>query len=102
MMKEYSYKLMNAYISDAVVSETFLDDASEEDYCFVETEDPAAYQDRISEIVLCRWNRAYPGDVHFTMDLTDWSLVDTEEFAGSSHERLTIETYRKAGEYEEA
>ncbi len=95
-MNEYSYKLMKPYISDAVVSEACLDEAAEEDYCFVETEDPTAYKDRITELVLCRWNRAYPGDVHFTMDLTDWTLIHTEEFPGSSHEKLTIEFYKHA------
>lgn len=97
---------MNAYtrqqfknISDLQLyeSEDFLDRAEKEDYCFVETQSIISYQDKIEELVLCKWNRKYPGDFFFDIDLTDggWTLVKAEEFPGFSHDKITMEVYRR-------
>lgn len=53
------------------------------------------YSDRITEVVVYRWNRSYPGDFHLDLDLNQWRLVQTTEFAGYSHEKITKEIYRK-------
>ena len=63
------------------------------EYCFLEQEDPAQYQEQIETLILFRWNRSYPADLHFGMDLSDWKLIKTEEFAGYSHEKITQEYY---------
>ena len=49
----------------------------------------------IESVVLYKWNRVYPADQYFTMDLSDWKLVETAEFAGSSHEKITEESYER-------
>lgn len=46
------------------------------------------------ELVLYRWNRSYPGDVTFPWPLTGWKLVETADFPGTSHEKITEEVYR--------
>jgi hypothetical protein len=47
--------------------------------------------------VVYRWNRRYPGDVFFDLDVSaaPWRCVETEEFVGSSHEKITKEVYVK-------
>ena len=51
--------------------------------------------ERIGEIYLYRWNRDYPADVYFPVDLSVWKCVETKEFAGSSHEKITRERYTR-------
>lgn len=66
-----------------------------EDYCFVETFDPAPLWDRVSEVIVYRWNRLYPADIFFTGDLSALHLTETTEFAGSSHDKITKEVWKK-------
>lgn len=63
------------------------------EYCFLEDQDPARYEDQIEELIVFHWNRTYPADLHCTLDLSDWNLTETEEFAGHSHEKITLERY---------
>ena len=63
------------------------------EYCFVEDEDVVPYESRIEEVILCHWNRDYPADMYFKMDLGSWKLAETQEYAGSSHEKITEERY---------
>ena len=76
----------------AVTESDFLDIAPGE-ICFLEDQDPAQYEAQIEELILFRWNRVYPADLHCTMDLSVWKLTETEEFAGNSHEKITQERY---------
>ena len=51
--------------------------------------------ERIGEIYLYRWNRDYPAEVYFPVDLSVWKCMETKEFAGSSHEKITRERYTR-------
>ena len=51
--------------------------------------------ERIEEIYLYRWNRDYPAEVYFPVDLSVWKCMETKEFAGSSHEKITRERYTR-------
>ena len=93
---------MNAYSANQFedasalhVDEAFLDKAAMDDYCFVENTDMLPYADGISGVIVYRWNRAYPSDVKFPIDLFQdrWTLISSTEFAGSSHEKITREIY---------
>ena len=66
------------------------------DVCFVE--DPARLPppDAIDTLILYRWNRTYPFDAVFPLSLERWTLSETVEFPGSSHERITKEVYHRA------
>lgn len=77
------------------VDEDFLHKAEPEDWCFVEKTDLQSVSDKITEIVLYRWNRHYPSDKKFPMELfaDRWTLVSQREFPGSSHEWITEEVY---------
>lgn len=49
----------------------------------------------IEKLVLYYWNRKYPADQYFPIDLTEWSEESREEFPGNSHEKITKVTYVK-------
>lgn len=71
--------------------------ATGDDFCFVEREDLSPWLDKADKLVLFRWNRAYPFDLRFPMEkLENWTRTGTADFPGSSHEKITEETYEKA------
>lgn len=75
------------------VSENPLEEAGSGDFCFVENIHAADAAGRIEKIYLYRWNRAYPSDFKFDIDLSEYTLQSTVDFAGSSHEKITEEVY---------
>lgn len=50
-----------------------------------------------TKVVLYRWNRHYPADVRWEPDLIQrgFTLTETGEFPGKSHEKITREVYVK-------
>ena len=91
-MNAYSAKLFenNPQIR---VSETFLE--QKDAICFVEDQDVTPYLPEIDTIILFHWSRDYPADFFFTVDLSEWNRIHQEEFAGKSHEKITMEVYKK-------
>lgn len=76
--------------------EAFMDRAGQGEYCFAELCDPSGYREQLEEITLFRWNRRYPADLYFDPALLDgFSLAASEEFPGTSHEKITMEVYRR-------
>ena len=53
--------------------------------------------DSISELIIYRWNRNYPHDFDFDINITEsnFKIASTDEFRGSSHEKITKEVYLK-------
>ena len=103
-MNEYSGKMFAKDSEELLhgpvqTDEDFLKKASSGEYCFVETNscglDMFPDTANIESVVLYKWNRVYPADQYFTMDLSDWQLVGPVEFAGSSHEKITDERYER-------
>lgn len=75
------------------VGRNFPIEAFDTDYCFIEGNLPKC--DKVNEVVLCRWNRVYPSDEKLGIDLKDFKLVYTQEFVGSSHEKISLEFYKR-------
>ena len=77
------------------MDDDFLQEAVDGDYCFVEDTALKPYERWIEKIIVFRWNRAYPADQHFDIDLCggNWKLSTSDDFAGHSHERITMEVY---------
>ena len=91
-MNAYSAKLFENY-PQIRVSETFLE--QKDAICFVEDQDVTPYLPEIDTIILFHWNREYPADFFFTVDLSEWNRIHQEDFAGKSHEKITMEVYKK-------
>lgn len=64
---------------------------------FVEERAVGEWVSLASTVVCYRWNRHYPADRYFDIDLNalGFSLAETTEFPGNSHEKITREVYVK-------
>lgn len=95
-MNSYSATQFDEVAAHICVDESFLDKADTDDYCFVENTDIAPYADRVTGVLIYRWNRSYPGDAFFPLELFEnrWHLLSREEFSGSSHDTVTREVYK--------
>ena len=97
-MNEYSYKLYKDIDTGNIkVSENFLNICNNNDYCLVENEKLSSYINKITTLIVYKWNRDYPSDFYFDIDVRrkDWMLISSEEFQGSSHNTITKEIYRR-------
>ncbi len=75
------------------VDEALLDRAGPGELCFLEDRLPP--METVEGLILYRWNRTYPADVHFRPDLSAFALTERTEFPGTSHEVMTREIYRR-------
>jgi|GEM_PF-130611 len=78
----------------ACVSDDPWNKAGPDDIVFIEDIDPATIPG-VTEVTLFRWNRKYPSDLKSTFNFSEYELIETKEFAGSSHEKITKETWKK-------
>lgn len=101
-MTEYSEKqfknssLRNSpdILSKIIVTDDFSLVASN-DYVLVEDTDITPYIDKITDIIICKWNKTYPSDTYFTISLDGWVKETEENIQGYSHEKITIEKWTK-------
>lgn len=97
-MNNYSYKLYKDIdIGNIRVCENFLDECGNNDFCLVEDKLLSNYINKINNLIIYNWNRVYPSDLYFDINLQNniWNLVDEQEFEGSSHEKITKKIYRR-------
>lgn len=96
-MTKYTASQFMTLPEQARISEQPLRDAGPEDYCFVEGEPLLPYRDEIEELIRILWNRRYPGDVFLDLKPKECGMVlhSTEDFAGYSHEKITMEIWRR-------
>lgn len=95
-INEYTKKQFGDIPPYVHVSDTPLEEAHSGEFCFIEDAGIALYRDRIEEVVIFRWNRRYPGDMEFDFFPQDhgMELVKSEDFKGSSHEKITMEIWK--------
>ena len=69
----------------------------EDAHFFVEARQPGDWVSLADTVVCYRWNRHYPADLYFDIDLTamGFTLAETVDFPGKSHENITREVYVK-------
>ncbi len=92
----YSSIIFDLYKIKLSIDENFLEMAETGDFCFVENFNLADYEDKIEIIYLCKWNRNYPSDFYFNIDLEkNFKLINTDEISGYSHEIITVEKWTK-------
>lgn len=81
-----------------VIDDACLEHAGKGEYCFVEKQDILPIEDQIEKIILYHWNRVYPADVQFPINLSKWKRTEINEFEGSSHDKITEEVYERGEE----
>ena len=78
-----------------IVDEDCINKAGDGEYCFIESGVVSAAESKIEKLIIYKWNRIYPADMKFDIDLNGWKLESATEFAGKSHEKITKEIYIK-------
>ncbi len=95
ILREYSKNLFSLPRSNIIVSTNPIGEAKSGDYCFIEQSEDFALVDNIERIIIYRWDKAYPQDECFSIDLTKWNLISNQIFNGTSHDKITEEVYIK-------
>ena len=80
------------------VDEAFLERAEKGEICFVENQTLKDVETKIEKLFVFRWNRAYPFDRSLDLELNKMKKTVMEEFAGYSHEKITLELYENKKE----
>lgn len=96
-MNDYTSKQFDQIPENVKVSDTFLEDAGKDDYCFVEDREILPYAEKTDTLILFHWNRRYPSDLKLDFIPTEHQMIllDTREFQGSSHDKITMEVWGK-------
>lgn len=95
LMSGYSAKMFGED-ANITVDEDYFNNAGQGELCFAEKK-PETLAGVETLYIFC-WNRHYPADVFFGFDLQKegFSVASTEEFAGSSHEKITLTVYERS------
>ena len=93
----YSVPLFEEKEKAPSVSETFLCEARAGEWCFVENQPCAPFLADVEDVTVYWWNRHYPSDTCFDIDLEGegFSVTARTEFVGSSHEKITKEVFAR-------
>lgn len=80
-----------------VSDDDFLKKAGANELCFVENQSLKTYAEKVSEVILLKWNRVYPADFYFDLPMpeAEWKLESTSEFGGNSHDKITVEVWKR-------
>ena len=96
-VSDYSAALFEGTDISTVSVSCPLESAGEGDSVFLEAKGLSDYRDKISTLVIYRWNRKYPFDVKLDFDPEGegMKLLDTVNFVGKSHEKITRERWER-------
>ncbi len=93
-IESYSEQLFPIITPNIVVIKSLKEIYNNNSYFFVERNDFRNIVKQIEKIVIYRWDKVYPTDRKFPIDLNnEWQLNSTYKFKGNSHETITEEVY---------
>lgn len=85
----YSSKLFEGF-NNLVIDD--FSNISEIDFIFIE--DNEIPLEGINTLYVFNWNRDYPADKFFDIDLSNYKKESKEDIVGSSHKKVTLTVYR--------
>lgn len=94
-ISSFSEKLFEGIKIKVNIAPMFLDKAGTGEFCFVENKKLLPYEGDIEQLIIYKWNRSYPSDFKLDLDLNEWKLIETVDFIGNSHDKITREIYSK-------
>lgn len=96
-ISSFSKLLFEDFEGKYIVNDSIPNGLMTDDVCFVENVDVLPYINDINKLTVYHWNRAYPGDTFFNVDLVKegFDLSSTYEFEGYSHEKITREIFER-------
>lgn len=92
IMNAYSFKMFQKDGTDKdIIVEENIPIKDEVNFQFIEDKSLSQFEGKIEKIIIYYWNRRYPSDLKFDIDVSNgnWEVVSEEEFAGKSHEKIT-------------
>lgn len=94
---EYSQILFEAYEGKYEITDDFFAINDDNCICFIENIDVKPYIDQISAVTVYNWNRVYPRELVFDINLEKegFSLMSSREFKGYSHDKIRKEVYER-------
>ena len=78
-----------------VTVDNFVDCREDTPTAFCEEIPSQEVLDNALVLIVFRWNRNYPSLTNERLNLDGYSKTFVEEFAGNSHEKITVEVYNK-------
>ena len=83
--------------NNAVICDDPMAEADDGDIVFIENVSLSKIAYEAKSIILYKWNRVYPSDMKLDISPCDegFTLTESYEFEGSSHEKITKEIYRR-------
>ncbi len=93
LLKGYSKQLFSLPLPNMVICDDPVNSACKNDYCFIEENYNEFPEKQIEKIIVFRWDKVYPQDESFGIDLSKWKLISQNTFAGNSHKAITEEVY---------
>ncbi len=96
-ISDFSAPLFESSDISAIAVSDPMFSAGDGDFAFVEDRGASKYKEKIKRLVIYRWNRDYPFDMAFDVDPDGegMELVESVDFAGYSHEKITREIWRR-------
>lgn len=88
-INEFSRILFKDHTDRVTVSDNPLDNCPDGGLAFIENLPLLPHIDRISRLIVYKWNRLYPYDVRIDLNLGDFGVLSHGDFVGSSHEKIT-------------
>lgn len=95
-INDFTVKQFNTPLpSNIIVDNELMNNAGDDDYCFIENINLYDYKHKINQLIIFKWNTTYPYDVQLDIPLHEWKLISTDEFQGFSHKLITKEVWIK-------
>ena len=100
-IEKYSEPLFANTTCNYFVVDSPLNVAKESNYYFIERSHIEKFVKDINELVIYHWNRSYPHDFDFNMNLenSNFKKISAIDFQGFSHEKIIKEVYVKWKKY---
>ena len=92
-IRSYSEELFVNYLDRVIIDNNLLDNIEEQQYCCIEDITLEGYVDRIDSVIMYNWNKRYPKDMWFEVDMSNFEHTASIDIEGYSHEKITKDTY---------
>ena len=94
---DYSESLFAESETSVIAVSDPMASAGKGSYAFIENIPLAKYADKITRLIVYRWNRLYPSDVSMDINPKEigLKLKNKRDFTGTSHDRITREEYAR-------
>lgn len=92
---EFSKNLYKEKINYNLLKLDDVSKISEDEFCFIENISPSVLEKNVEEIIIYNWNRNYPADFYFDINLDNWILKSQIDIIGSSHSKITQKIYKR-------